>query len=277
MAETGASPLPSSSPARTPLARAEQFVWLTARVLEQRRFAYHFLEGSADAVDAASISETVAKCSSIRCRNRVRSSQPAYLVAGMIMPALIFVGVNLIHKEVDRRTVQTILSKPLSRAEFLLGKFLGLALTIWMQMAVMVAVFAAVSLATGAPLGKAHAAAFLLSAVELALVVAVATFFSAFTSPMLASFFAVGVWVAGNLTRNLRDIGASSELPLVVLTTRWLHRALPDLASFNLTLEAAHGLPVTGSDVWLALAYGTGYAVVVLVAAVAVFERRDFR
>ena len=189
----------------------------------------------------------------------------------------IFVGVNLIHKEVDRRTVQTILSKPLSRAEFLLGKFLGLALTIWMQMAVMVAVFAAVSLATGAPLGGAHAAAFVLGAVELALVVAVATFFSAFTSPMLASFFAVGVWVAGNLTRNLRDIGASSELPLVVLTTRWLHRALPDLASFNLTLEAAHGLPVTGSDVWLALAYGTGYAVVVLVAAVAVFERRDFR
>ena len=53
MAETGASPLPSSSPAHNPLARAEQFVWLTARVLEQRRFAYHFLDGSADAVETA--------------------------------------------------------------------------------------------------------------------------------------------------------------------------------------------------------------------------------
>ncbi|MGJ5834003.1 hypothetical protein [Streptomyces ossamyceticus] len=53
MAETGASPRPSSPPAHTPLARAEQFVWLTARVLEQRRFAYHFLDGSADAVETA--------------------------------------------------------------------------------------------------------------------------------------------------------------------------------------------------------------------------------
>ena len=193
------------------------------------------------------------------------------------MLLVIFVGTGLVYREIEQKTIYAVLSQPLSRTQFLLGKFLGLALTIWMQMAVMVAVFAAVSLATGAPLGGAHAAAFVLGAVELALVVAVATFFSAFTSPMLASFFAVGVWVAGNLTRNLRDIGASSELPLVVLTTRWLHRALPDLASFNLTLEAAHGLPVTGSDVWLALAYGTGYAVVVLVAAVAVFERRDFR
>ncbi|MFF7261519.1 hypothetical protein ACFZCL_14715 [Streptomyces sp. NPDC008159] len=53
MAEPGASPRPSSPPAHTPLARAEQFVWLTARVLEQRRFAYHFLDGSADAVETA--------------------------------------------------------------------------------------------------------------------------------------------------------------------------------------------------------------------------------
>ncbi|MFF5364533.1 hypothetical protein ACFY4I_34960 [Streptomyces scabiei] len=53
MSETGASPLPLSSPAQTPLARAEQFVWLTARVLEQRRFAYHFLDGGADAVETA--------------------------------------------------------------------------------------------------------------------------------------------------------------------------------------------------------------------------------
>ncbi|MFF9095329.1 hypothetical protein ACF1AY_22295 [Streptomyces sp. NPDC014776] len=53
MAETGASPLPSTPPARSPLARAERFVWLTARVLEQRLFAYHFLQGGADPVDTA--------------------------------------------------------------------------------------------------------------------------------------------------------------------------------------------------------------------------------
>jgi ABC-type transport system involved in multi-copper enzyme maturation permease subunit len=189
----------------------------------------------------------------------------------------LFVGVGLIHKEVERRTVYTILSKPLSRAEFLLGKFWGLALTVWMQLGIMAAAFASVSWASGAPLGRAHAAACLLLGVELLVVVAIATFFSAFTTPMLSSLFAGGLWLVGNLTRDLREIGAGSELPIVRHVTAWLQRLLPDLASFTLTLEAAHGLPITALDVWLPALYGASYAVVVLVLAVAIFERRDFR
>jgi ABC-type transport system involved in multi-copper enzyme maturation permease subunit len=188
----------------------------------------------------------------------------------------IFVGVGLIHKEVDRRTVYTILSKPLSRAEFLLGKYLGLLLTLWLQMAIMVLAFAATSLATGAPLGAVHAAALLLTGVELALVVAIATLFSAFTTPILASFFSVGLWAVGHLSRELRDLGLHAEQPIRAATAL-LHRALPDLASFDLAVEAAHGLPITASDVWLPLVYGAGYVAILLLCAVAIFERRDFR
>ena len=189
----------------------------------------------------------------------------------------IFVGVELIHKEVDRRTVQTILSKPLTRAEFLLGKFVGLVIAIWIQMAIMMAVFGAVSLASGAPLSATHAAAFLLTGIELALVVAIATFFSAFTTPLLASFFSSALWIAGNLTRNLRDIGAASELEPLRVATLWLYRLLPDLDSFNLSIEATHGLPIAASDIWLAIAYGVAYVAIVLLGAVVIFERRDFR
>ncbi len=189
----------------------------------------------------------------------------------------IFVGVGLIHKEVDRRTVYTILSKPLSRAEFLLGKYVGLVLTIWMQIGIMVATFALVSVLTGAPLGAGHAAAFLLTGAELALVVAIATFFSAFTTPMLASFFATGLWIVGHLTRDLRDLGAGTGIESVRQVTAVVHRVLPDLESFNLSLEAAHGLPITPADVWLPIVYAAGYVGLVLVGAVAVFERRDFR
>ena len=189
----------------------------------------------------------------------------------------LFVGVGLIHKEVERRTVYTILSKPLSRSEFLIGKFWGLALTVWMQLAIMALVFAAVSRASGAPLGTAHAAACLLLGVELLVVVAIAIFFSAFTTPMLSALFAGGFWLVGNLTRDLREIGSGSELAAVREVTTWLYRLLPDLASFDLTLEAAHGLPITAADVWLPFLYGVSYAAVVLVLAVAIFERRDFR
>jgi ABC-type transport system involved in multi-copper enzyme maturation permease subunit len=189
----------------------------------------------------------------------------------------LFVGVGLIHREVERRTVYTILSKPLSRSEFLLGKFAGLVATVWMQLAIMALAFAAVSWGSGAPVGRGHAAACLLLGVELALVVAIATLFSAFTTPMLSSLFAGGLWVVGDLTRDLRAIGAGSELPEVRLATAWLHRVLPDLASFDLRIEAVHGLAITASDVALPLAYGVAYCAVVLVCAVAIFERRDFR
>ena len=85
----------------------------------------------------------------------------------------VFVGVGLIYKEVDRRTVYTILSKPLTRAEFLLGKYVGLVLAAWMQLGIMIVTFALVSWLAGAPLGAAHAAAFALMAFEFAVVVEV--------------------------------------------------------------------------------------------------------
>ena len=189
----------------------------------------------------------------------------------------IFVGVGLIHKEVERRTVYTILSKPLSRSEFLIGKYTGLVATIWLQMSIMVGAFLAISVLTGAPVGAGHAAAFALIAVELALVVAVATLFSSFTTPMLASYFSVGVWLVGHMTRNLRDLGANSDLESVRRATQLLHQTLPDLESFNLTIEAAHGLHISAVDVWLPVIYGAGYILVILVLATTLFERRDFR
>ena len=189
----------------------------------------------------------------------------------------VFVGVGLIHKEVDRRTVYTILSKPLSRAEFLIGKYTGLILIIWLQVAIMASFFAGVSLLMGAPLGFTHLAALALIAVELALVVALATLFSSFTTPLLASFFSCGIWLAGHLTRDLRDHGADSSSALVREGTAWMHRILPDLESFNLSIQAAHQLPIAASDIWFPALYGAGYVAIILACAAMIFERRDFR
>ncbi len=189
----------------------------------------------------------------------------------------IFLGVGLIHKEVDRRKIYTILSKPITRAEFLLGKYLGLVAIIWLQGAIMVAAFAGVSLLAGAPLGVGYAAAFVLAGVELALLVAVATLFSSFTTPILASFYTAGIYLVGHLTRDLRDMGARSSEESIATSTALLHRLLPDLESFNLSIQAVHGLPIAASDLWLPMAYGAGYTVLILMLAVAIFERRDFR
>jgi ABC-type transport system involved in multi-copper enzyme maturation permease subunit len=189
----------------------------------------------------------------------------------------IFVGIHLVYREVDRRTVYTILSKPISRAEFVLGKFAGLTLTIWIQTACMFAAFVIVSLVAGAPLGWQHVACGLLVAAELALVVALATLFSSFSTPMLAAFFTAGTWAVGQLSRDLRDLGTASHEPSIQAVTAFLYRVLPDFRGFDLATEAAHLLPVTRADLLLPLVYGLGYTVLVLMAAVAIFERRDFR
>jgi ABC-2 family transporter protein len=189
----------------------------------------------------------------------------------------IFVGVGLIHREVDRRTIYTILSKPVSRAEFLVGKYVGLVLTVWLMLGVMSAAFTAISLLAGAPVDAAHAAALLLTAIELALVVAVATLFSSFSTPFLAALFSVGIWMVGHGTRELRQLGQQGDLASVGWLTKGVYWVFPDLDSFNLTIEAAHGLAIPAAQIAWPLVYGVAYAAVLLFLAVFLFERRDFR
>lgn len=187
----------------------------------------------------------------------------------------IFVGIGLIHGEVERRTVYTILSKSVTRTEFLLGKYLGLLLTLWLQLALMACAFAGVSLAAGAPLSLAHAATIWLIAVELALVVAVATLFSTFTTPMLAALFTLGVYCIGHLTRDLHALGQQAGEAGVRDVTRVLYKVLPDLDSFDLSVQAVHGLPLAPGDVGWPMLYGVGYVFAVLIVATFVFRVRD--
>lgn len=189
----------------------------------------------------------------------------------------IFVGIHLVHREVDRRTIFTILSKPIARSEFLLGKYFGLVATLWLLIAVMSAGFVAISWLSDAPITSAHVAALGLVGAEATVLVAVALLFSAFTTPMLASLFSAGLWLIGHLSRDLRTLGAQGDSEGMRRATEALYRVLPDLSAFDLTGHAARGLVIAASDVLVPLAYALGYATVVLVAATWIFERRDFR
>jgi Cu-processing system permease protein len=182
----------------------------------------------------------------------------------------IFMGVGLIHR-------YTILSKPVTRGRFLVGKYLGLVATLWLQLAIMVAAFVAVSLASGAPLAQGHAVALGLVAVELAVVVAFATLFSSFASPFLASCYSVGLYLVGHLTRDLRGLGAGSDSELTQQVTAWIHRVFPDLSALDRVVEAVHGLPIPAPEVGWAVVAGAAWCMGFLLVAVWVFERRDFR
>jgi ABC-type transport system involved in multi-copper enzyme maturation permease subunit len=189
----------------------------------------------------------------------------------------IFMGAGLIHREIERRTIYTILSKPVTRAHFLLGKYLGLVITLWLQLGIMVVAFVVVSLAAGAELGAGHAIALGLVAMELAVVVAFATLFSSFATPFLAACYSAGLYLIGHLTRDLRALGAASDSAAFESATRWIQRVLPDLSAMNRVVEAVHGLPIPTPEVGWALVSGIAWCSGFLLVAVVVFERRDFR
>ncbi len=189
----------------------------------------------------------------------------------------VFVGIGLIHNEVDRRTIFTILSKPVSRAEFLAGKWAGLTFTVWIQVGLMGAAFAIVSMLAGAPLGWGHGAAIALIGLELMLLVAVSVLFSCFTTPMLAGFCTIGLWLIGHLTRDLHALGQQSDLDGVSAAATFVFVLLPDLEVFNKTLEAVHGLPIAVEELGLATLYAVGYTVGTLMLAAMIFSRRDFK
>lgn len=189
----------------------------------------------------------------------------------------IFVGVGLVHREVDRRTIFTILSKPVDRSAFIAGKYLGLVATLWMLLSVMIVWFVGMSLASDAPLDSGHATALALIAVEFAVVVAFATMFSSFATPFLAGCYSLGIYLIGHATRDLYAIGKASSSETTQTFTLWVKRVLPDLEAFNRTIEAAHQLPIPPAETAWAVAMGVAWVFGFLLVAVQTFERRDFR
>jgi Cu-processing system permease protein len=192
----------------------------------------------------------------------------------------IFVGVGLVHKEIERRTIYAILSKPIGRSEFLFGKYLGLCMTLLVNVLIM---GAGVSLALlyvrggWEPLAVSIWPAILLIYMELAILTAVALLFSSFSSPALSALLTFFVFIAGHFSADLKTFAAS----LGGTAARWfftaLYYLLPNFSNYSLITPAAHGYTPNLSALLLALLYATIYASVVLAGGALIFNQRNFK
>ena len=195
----------------------------------------------------------------------------------------IFVGVNLVYKELDKKTVFSLIPKPIHRFEFILGKFGGMVLTLAVQIAIMSAVLFAILRLQGSPIGGAVVRAIVLIFVEVVVVTAIAVLFSSFSSPFLSGAFTLGMFVVGRSLPELREL--ITKLHEVALRdVLWAStRLLPDLHIFyasgsmlNGQYATVHRVYVDWSYVATASSYGLGYAACALVVAILLFSRRDF-
>lgn len=192
----------------------------------------------------------------------------------------IFIGVGLVYKEIDKRTIYNLLSKPVHRHEFIVGKYAGLCLTLLVNTVVMVLGTELALLYVNGKLVPLHAsvlAASYLVYLELALVVAVALMFSSFTTPMLAALFSFAVYVIGHFSRDLLDMAALSNSIVTRAILTILYYVLPNLSNFAFITESSHARIVPLRMALSATLYAIVYISVLLSASVLIFQRRNFK
>ena len=202
----------------------------------------------------------------------------------------VFIGIGLVSKEVEKRSIYSLLSKPIERHHIVVGKYLGLVLTLAVNLAVMAAALYVVlgymkwitpDLAEAgwerSALDPMLLKAFVLTFFELCIVTAIALFFSTFSTPILSAVFSFGLFVAGRFSADLRNFNQVIESPVANALTTALYWVLPNLAAFDVRAQVVHGQAVPAGAIGFSAVYAALYISALLVASVAVFARRDFK
>jgi Cu-processing system permease protein len=202
----------------------------------------------------------------------------------------VFIGIGLVSKEVERKSIYGLLTKPISREQFIVGKYAGLVFTLVTNLAMMTAAFYGVLFYMNAmtPDGIRQvweapamdprlliAVALILG--ELMVVTALALFFSTFSSPLLSIVLTLALWTAGHFNDDLRQFERVVDVPVAAGFAKVLYYVLPNLAPFDVKAEIVHGLPVGATHVAYTLAYAVLYITILLLGAIAIFRRRDFK
>jgi ABC-type transport system involved in multi-copper enzyme maturation permease subunit len=202
----------------------------------------------------------------------------------------VLIGIGLVSKEVERRSVYSLLAKPIHRYQMVVGKYAGLVLTLIVNVAIMAAAQYAVLAYMGwgaspeiqrswdAPaLDPAILKAIVLILVELMVITAIALFFSTFSTPILSAAFTFGFFIVGHFSTDLRNFQQVVDSPAAAKLARGLYWILPNLAQFDVKTQVVHAQPVPLGYLAVTSAYAALYIAVLLVAAVVIFSRRDFK
>jgi ABC-type transport system involved in multi-copper enzyme maturation permease subunit len=191
----------------------------------------------------------------------------------------IFIGIGLVSKEIDKRTLYTVLSRPVRRWEFIVGKFFGLAGTLVVNTFFMaIGVFGALLYVSHK---YVHGDALVFVALyfiilEFLIICSLALLFSSFSSPLLSAVFAFALFVIGSFAEDLRGFAAMAHG-----ITRWLATAaaylVPNFSAFNVISSIAHEQPVPGRLILHNTIYALFYAAMAISGAVLIFEHRNLK
>mgnify|MGYP001598808384 CR=1 FL=1 len=188
-----------------------------------------------------------------------------------------FIGTNLLNKEIDKKTIYLLLTKPLRRSEFILGKHIGLSLTLLVIVTMMSATFYGLIWFTTGNTPLIYLQAILLNYVELVLLVSLAILFSTIASPIMSSIYTLAVYIIGHFSKDLLNFGIMSGNETFIMITKTIYYVLPDLEKLNVKNIVLYNPTGLAPDIFTGgIIYGLLYTSVILILAIFNFEFKEF-
>jgi ABC-type transport system involved in multi-copper enzyme maturation permease subunit len=189
----------------------------------------------------------------------------------------IFVGIGLVYKEMEKKTIYIILSKPLARWQFLLGKYCGLSLTLLIEVSVMTTCLLGLCFFYTQNIPWDLFKAIIPIWFEMQLILAVALMFSTLASPFLSGLFALSFFIIGHLTQDLKMLAEQAEDATFTVLADILYYSFPNLEKLNFKAQVVHGLAINPQQIYYSLFYSATYTIAVLFVAILIFRNRDIR
>lgn len=186
----------------------------------------------------------------------------------------VFIGTNLVYKEIDKRTIYTIICTPMGRYEFILGKYLGMAMLLAVVTVTMTLVATGYVLALGGTLSLTFFLAAILIYVKLLLVTSFALLLSSLTSPILGAIIVLATYWVGHGTQILTDL-PDHFAPSMKALMQAIYYLIPNLSNFDIAAEAANDVPIQFSYFCWVVVYGVVYTAMLLVLGALAFEDKD--
>jgi Cu-processing system permease protein len=188
----------------------------------------------------------------------------------------VFIGVGMLGREISTKTLYHVITKPVTRDQFVLGKYAGLLAVVTLNFVVMTVFFLGTIIYLGGNIHLPLLQAVACIGVEMAVMISAALFFSSITSTVLAAMFSLAFYIAGHLNDLLSIDIASQAWSLFPAILKVLYYLLPNLEHFNIRDNVVYNLGIPHGYVALAASYGALYVVLFLMLTCIIFRRKDF-
>jgi ABC-type transport system involved in multi-copper enzyme maturation permease subunit len=189
----------------------------------------------------------------------------------------VFTGINLVYKEIDKKTIYNILSKPLSRSSFIVGKFLGLSLTLLVALAAMVIIFFLYLFISTGTMDFRILAYFFLLYLELLVITSISLLFSSFSTPILSSLFTISLYLIGQVMWTFNLFKHHLTNPLERILAYSFYYILPNLDKFNIKNDIVMKTKLDGYLIVNGILYAVCYISALLVLTIIIFNKREFK